>query len=205
MVYFNAKDLTQKQNYKFLTGSVAPRPIAWIITHNTESKIVNLAPFSYFSIVASEVPLVSVSINRRSQKLKDTANNLLQNGQGVIHIVTPELVTAMNQTAATLSANQSELDMLAVKTSPSVTYSLPTIDAAPIKLEVKLSQSLPIEKDQQIISELFILEVLNYQFDDTVFDSENEYILTDNLHPISRLAGNNYAHTSNIFSLQRPK
>ncbi len=41
MLFYSAKELTTKQHYKFLTGSIIPRPIAWITTINQETNIVN--------------------------------------------------------------------------------------------------------------------------------------------------------------------
>ena len=66
MLFYSAKELTTKQHYKFLTGSIIPRPIAWITTINQETNIVNAAPFSYFNVVAKDLPLVSLSINRNN-------------------------------------------------------------------------------------------------------------------------------------------
>ena len=100
MLFYSAKELTAKQHYKFLTGSIIPRPIAWITTINQETNIVNAAPFSYFNVVAKDLPLVSLSINRNNQKIKDTARNLLQQKEGVIHLVNDKVLAEMNQTSA---------------------------------------------------------------------------------------------------------
>jgi len=47
MIQINPKDKTGKDNYKLLSGSVIPRPIAFITSKNEEG-IVNAAPFSFF-------------------------------------------------------------------------------------------------------------------------------------------------------------
>ncbi|MDZ7834509.1 MAG: hypothetical protein U5K84_03390 [Alkalibacterium sp.] len=47
MHHFKTEDLSLKQQYKFLTGSIIPRPIAWITSLNESAGIVNLAPFSF--------------------------------------------------------------------------------------------------------------------------------------------------------------
>ena len=96
MLFYSAKELTTKQHYKFLTGSIIPRPIAWITTINQETNIVNAAPFSYFNVVAKDLPLVSLSINRNNQKIKDTARNLLQQKEGVIHLVNDKVLAESN-------------------------------------------------------------------------------------------------------------
>lgn len=206
MIFYSAKKLTTKQNYKFLTGSVIPRPIAWITTMNQETKVVNAAPFSYFNIVAKEIPLVSLSINRNKGKMKDTAHNLLQQNEGVIHLVNNDVLAAMNQSAASLSADQSELKQTDLVTVDSKEVAVPAIQEAPIRFEVRLHQYIPIkDHEENIISDLFILEVLNYHFQDALFDQENEYIEPIAFDPLARLAGNTYSHIAQTLELERPK
>ena len=81
MQHFNAKELNTKQMYKFLTGSIIPRPIAWITTQNPETQVVNAAPFSFFSVASNVLPLISVAILRNDGKTKDSARNLLASRQ----------------------------------------------------------------------------------------------------------------------------
>ncbi|MGX7205875.1 flavin reductase family protein [Enterococcus pingfangensis] len=206
MLFYSAKDLTSKQNYKFLTGSVIPRPIAWITTINPETDVINAAPFSYFNVVSKELPLVSLSINRIDQKMKDTAHNLLQQNEGVIHLVNDTVLTEMNQSAASLPADESELDKSDLILLASQEVAVPAIQAAPIRFEVRLHQYVPVkDHEQTIISDLFILEVLNYHFEETLFDQEKEYIDSIVFNPIARLAGNTYSHIAETLELKRPK
>lgn len=207
MFYYSAKDLTTKQNYKFLTGSIIPRPIAWITTLNQETGVVNAAPFSYFNVVAKELPLVSLSINRKGQQMKDTARNLIQQNEGVIHLVNDVILEAMNQSAASLPAAQSELEELSDLTLiASQSVVVPAIQEAPIRFEVRLHQYVPVKDPVgEIISDLFILEVLNYHFSEELFDSSKEYIDPSKFDPLARLAGNSYSHLARTIELNRPK
>ncbi|WP_311925467.1 hypothetical protein [Enterococcus canintestini] len=70
MIHFSADKLAPKQNYKFLTGAVAPRPIAWITTKSSENDVVNLAPFSFFTVVSSDLPYVLIATTRKNGKKK---------------------------------------------------------------------------------------------------------------------------------------
>jgi flavin reductase (DIM6/NTAB) family NADH-FMN oxidoreductase RutF len=56
--------LSERENYKFLIGSIIPRPIAFVTTLSKDG-ILNGAPFSYFNIVSSNPPMISLSIQRR--------------------------------------------------------------------------------------------------------------------------------------------
>ncbi|WP_054645626.1 hypothetical protein [Secundilactobacillus oryzae] len=54
--------LTERERYKLLTGAIIPRPIAWTLTKNQETGTLNLAPFSFFTVLASQIPMVTLSI-----------------------------------------------------------------------------------------------------------------------------------------------
>ncbi|MGO3603896.1 MAG: flavin reductase family protein [Enterococcus malodoratus] len=206
MLFYSAKDLTTKQNYKFLTGSVIPRPIAWITTIDQETKVINAAPFSYFNVVAKDLPLVSLSINRNDQKMKDTARNLLQQNEGVIHLVDDSVLAEMNQSSASLPANESELSDSGLTLLDSQAVDVPAIGEAPIRFEVRLHQYIPVKvHHEKIISDLFILEVLNYHFKETLINQEKEYINSLTFDPLARLAGNTYSHIAKTLDLKRPK
>src|SRR5699024_11713594 len=74
MIQFSPEELSERDNYKFLIGSIIPRPIA-LITSVSANKVLNIAPFSYFNIVTSNPPIVSVALQRKNGKLKDTARD----------------------------------------------------------------------------------------------------------------------------------
>ena len=97
--------------YKLLSGSVIPRPIAWMTTQSPDG-IVNAAPFSFFNVVSSQPPLVSISMLGQ----KDSVNNLLATKEAVIHFVSPVNVAAMNMTAASLPRQMSETDTFVLPT-----------------------------------------------------------------------------------------
>ena len=61
--------LSERENYKFLIGSIIPRPIAFVTTLSKDG-ILNGAPFSYFNIVSSNPPMISLSIQRTEGKTK---------------------------------------------------------------------------------------------------------------------------------------
>src|SRR5690554_8112394 len=84
--------------YKLLTGLVIPRPIGWISTID-ENGINNLAPFSFFNVVGEDPPHVMFSTVRTGNKNKDTLNNVLNNKQFVVNLVTEDLVEQVNKTS----------------------------------------------------------------------------------------------------------
>lgn len=178
-------------------GSVVPRPIAWITTLNSDGSI-NLAPFSYFTAVSST--LLAVSFQKTKTKQKDTFVNILREKEAVVHIVDESLLEAMDKTGASLDLNESEMSLIDLTLSPSLKVKTPGLSEALIRLEVVYDQSISLTnyKNTREDADLVILRVIGAIVDESVYDRENNYILTDNLKPVARLAGADYAISKKI-------
>ena len=79
-----ASELAGLGAYKLLTGCVVPRPIAWI-TSVSGAGVVNLAPFSCYTIACTDPPMLGVSIGPRGAGLKDTSRNILESREFVVN------------------------------------------------------------------------------------------------------------------------
>lgn len=201
MHYLDPKDLTQRENYKLLIGSIIPRPVAVVSTQSADG-IVNIAPFSFFNIVSSEPLILSLAIQRKGGELKDTARNLLATKEAVVHILDQTNVQEANKTAALLPADQSELTVSGFTTTTSKTIAVPGLKEANVRLETTLHQHVPIKKDQQTTADLLLLEVVGYQIAEDVY--QDGKIDPRALQAVSRLAGNSYATIGEIFDIKRP-
>lgn len=79
----------------------------------------------------------------------------------------------MNHSSASLPAEESELAESGLTLVDSKEVAVPAIQEAPIRFEVRLHQYVPVsDHEGTVISDLFILEVLNYSFEEAVFDAE---------------------------------
>ncbi|EPH64960.1 flavin reductase family protein [Enterococcus casseliflavus] len=201
MHYLDPNDLTQRENYKLLIGSIIPRPVAVVSTQSTDG-IVNIAPFSFFNIVSSEPVILSLAIQRKEGELKDTARNLLATKEAVVHILDQTNVQEANKTAALLPADQSELTVSGFTTTTSKMIAVPGLKEASVRLETILHQHVPIKKDQQTTADLLLLEVVGYQIAEDVY--QDGKIDPRALQAVSRLAGNSYATIGEIFDIKRP-
>ena len=205
MINLSASELSPHEQYKLLSGSIIPRPIAWITTQNTAG-LINIAPFSFTTGISNQLPLLSVAILRERQVPKDTAANLLARHEAVVHMVSTDLTKAMNQTAARLAPDQSELTLIDLPLIPSTEIQVPGLQAARIRFETILYQYVPIRDAAVIImTDLFILEIRQFHFAETVLDLPTLHVNTTALAPIARLAGPNYAELGRTFTLRRPK
>lgn len=202
MVHFSPKEISERDNYKFLIGSIIPRPIA-LITSISEDAVLNIAPFSYFNIVTSNPPIVSVSLQRKNDKLRDTARNLLENKEAVIHVVDVDNVDDANETAASLKPDESELDQTNFTIMPSKTVVVPSLKETKIRFEVELYEHVLIENEGEPAADLMLLKINQYHIDDDLYHEGR--IDPVGLGAVSRLAGHDYGEIGKIFTRDRPE
>jgi flavin reductase (DIM6/NTAB) family NADH-FMN oxidoreductase RutF len=193
---------TERENYKFLIGSIVPRPIAFVTTLSDEN-IVNGAPFSYFNIVSSNPPMISLAIQRSAGRQKDTARNIIGLKEFVVHVVDEDNVEEINKTAASLPPNESEIEIANLTLVESVKISVPGVKEAKIRMECILEQSLELGGQDSPGVDLIIGKVIQFHIDKDIF--EKGRIDPIGLGAVSRLAGTNYAKIGEIFSIERPK
>ncbi|MBS4210610.1 flavin reductase family protein [Bacillus sp. FJAT-50079] len=202
MLSIDPKTNSERENYKLLIGSIVPRPIAFVTTL-TEDGIINGAPFSYFNIVSSNPPMISLSIQRSGGKQKDTARNIVQKKEFVVHIVDEQNVEKINETAASLPPNESEVERAQLTQVESTKIAVPGVKEAKIRMECVLEQSLELGDKDTPGCDLIIGKVIQFHVDNDIY--ENGRIDAKQLAAVSRLAGANYAKIGEIFEIERPK
>src|SRR5699024_5109918 len=176
---------------------IIPRPIAFV-TSISQDGTLNGAPFSYFNIVSAEPPLISLSVQHDQGKSKDTARNILEKKEFVIHIVDEANVENINMTAARLQPHESEITLAGLTDITSTIVTVPSIKEAKIRLECVLERSVSLES-----TDLLIGRVVQYHVDENIYS--NGRIDAEKLAAVSRLAGSQYAKIGELFSLVRPK
>jgi len=202
MLSINPTSISERDNYKILIGSIVPRPIAFVTTRS-EKRILNGAPFSYFNIISSNPPMISLSIQRSKGKQKDTARNILNNNEFVVHIVSEQYVEKINKTAASLAPDESELDISGLTPIESVEISVPGVKEAKIRMECVMEQSLELGEINSPGCDFFIGKVVQYHIDKSIY--EKGKVNPKDLAAVSRLAGADYAKIGEIFEIKRPK
>jgi len=202
MIAIDPATQSGRDNYKLLIGSIVPRPIAFVTTLSQEG-VLNGAPFSYFSIVSSAPPLLSVSVQRRNGERKDTARNAVLSGELVIHIVDESNVEAVNRTAATLPADESEVALAGLTAVDSEVVRVPGIAEVQIRMECKLEHALELGGEGGKPScDLLIARVVKFWISEHLL--LHGRIDAGKLAPVSRMAGNSYASLGSMFELERP-
>jgi len=202
MLSIDPASLSERENYKFLIGSIIPRPIAFVTTKSKEG-VLNGAPFSYFNIVTSNPPMISLSIQRSSGRQKDTARNILESKEFVVHIVDEQNVEKINKTAASLLPDESEIDLANLTPVESSKISVPGVQEAKIRMECSLEHSLVLGGTDTPGCDLIIGKIVQFHIESNIY--ENGRIDPRGLAAVSRLAGNYYAKIGEIFEIERAK
>ena len=182
--------------YRLITGVVVPRPIAWV-TSLSASDVLNLAPFSAFTFVSPKPPMLAISVGRKGGTYKDTAQNILNNEEYVVHIADSSLMTAVHESSTEHPPDVSEVEELGLATLPSKRIKVPRLAAAPIAMECRFRQCLEFGETR---SRLIVGEVLVFHFRDGLV--QNGKIETRALDPIARIAGPRYARLGEIVTLK---
>ncbi len=191
-----ADSLGPEQTYKLLTGIVVPRPIAWITTVSPAG-LVNVAPFSCYTIVSNKPPMIGVNIGRKAGVRKDTASNILRSKEFVVNIADETLLEPLHQSAEEYPPEISEAQLLDLETMHGETMAVPRLAAAPISLECRLHSVTPYGDTG---AEFFVGEIRVLHIRDGLLN--NGKIDTTLLRPICRIAGPNYAMLGKVVTLQ---
>lgn len=197
----NPQELNHTDRYKLIVGSIVPRPIAWVSTMDQDGRL-NLAPFSYFTAVATD-PMTLIfcpgwsSLRRR---MKDTLHNIRAVPEFVINIVNEATKEAMNLTATEFEAGVNEFDWAGVTPAPSQVVRVPRVAEAPIAFECTLQQIVVVNEGPGGGAAVFGEVQSIYVRDDLL---HNGRVLPEVLQPIGRLAGATYAHINDLFEMQR--
>lgn len=193
-------DLSDRDRYKLLIGTIVPRPIAWVSTISPDG-VPNLAPFSYFTIASTD-PMTLLFCPQRQPDgtKKDTLVNIEATGEFVINLTNEDTAGAMNRSATTLPYGESEFEWAGVTPIPSEMVSVPRVAEAPVAFECLIRQILDVgggEGGGMVV--LGTVQCIHIR-DDVMVDG---HVQLEQFKPIGRLAGSAYTRMMDIFHLKR--
>lgn len=198
---FDPNEMEHAAVYKLLTGSIIPRPIAWV-SSISENDINNLAPFSYFNAVGDDPPHLMFSTGRGNNTNKDTLNNILANKQFVVNMVTEELTEQMNATAQSVHADVDEFELAGVTPIASQKIKPMRVKESPIHFECELVHHYFLEGHKNGGACVLIGRIILMHINDELL-LDNYKINPETYKPIARLAGAGYSKIGEIFSVKR--
>lgn len=189
------------QNYKFLIGSILPRPIAVVSTKN-EDGTDNLAPFSFFNGFSAKPMIVGFSTLRKpnSGDKKDTLLNIEKQKEFVINFVTESSADRINLCSTEIPHGESEFEYAGLTAIPSEIVKPCRLKESPIHFECVLRDIISYG-DWPGAGTLITGEVVKIHIDESIY--ENGRINTQKWKPMGRGAGNDWFKTDSVIEKVR--
>jgi flavin reductase (DIM6/NTAB) family NADH-FMN oxidoreductase RutF len=197
---FDLEAVETQDTYKLLSGIVVPRPIGWIGTRR-DNGTYNLAPFSFFNVVAVSPPTVLFSGGRHPDRPKDSVTFAEKTGEFTVNIVSESVAAAMNVTAGTFTADDDEFAIAGLTAAVGRKVNAPLVAESPANLECKVVDILNLGSEGQ--TRVVIGEVLAIHISEDVLDGTR--VDNDALQAVGRMAANTYINTRDRFELERPE
>ncbi len=201
----NPADLTPPEFYKFMIGTIGPRPIAFASTIDAQGNV-NVSPFSFFNVFGYNPPTLvfAPSLNRHGHK-KHTLLNLEEVGEVVINIVNYTMVEQMSLASADFERGINEFEKAGFTAVPSDKVRPPRVAESPAAFECVVRQIIPTG-DKPGAGTLIICDFILAHLHDTIFDP-NGAINPHKLDLIGRMGGDWYARAQGdaLFEVARPK
>jgi flavin reductase (DIM6/NTAB) family NADH-FMN oxidoreductase RutF/pimeloyl-ACP methyl ester carboxylesterase len=191
----DSADLDAASAYKLLIGSIIPRAVAWVSTLSRDG-VANLAPISFFTAVGRKPPMVSLSLQPKSDgvTLKDTFLNIRESGEFVTNLVTLPQAQQMHRTAFEFESGADEFEETGLEKAACVLVRAPRIEGAPISLECVVDRIIPMG---DLGDHVVWGEVVRFHIADELY-LERGRVDTGAIPAVGRLAGE-YTFVDNAF------
>ncbi|MFN3487859.1 MAG: flavin reductase family protein [Emticicia sp.] len=201
MLTLNPKELDSRVFYSYLTGTVAPRPIAFASTVDKMGNV-NLSPFSFFNIMGINPPILVFAPNNRGRdgSKKDTTLNLEEVPEVVINMVDYDMVQQMSLSSVEFPRGTNEFIKAGFTQEKSIFVKPPRVKESKAQFECKV-----LEIKQFGTMNLMICEVILAHFSEEII-GENGKIDQQKTDWVARMGGDWYVRANEIsmFEVEKP-
>lgn len=184
-----------------------PRVIGWLSTKNPDGSD-NLAPYSQFTNLTFDPPLVLLSANQNVVgDRKRTVQNIERTGEFVYNMVSKELSEAMNRSSIYQIPYgfKDKFDYAGLTKAKSNMVDVARVAESPVQYECKYVQTIRLPGNDKLNTiDIIIGEVIGIHIKD-------EYITVDGkvdipkIQPVARLGYYDFTVVNNSFEMQSPK
>jgi flavin reductase (DIM6/NTAB) family NADH-FMN oxidoreductase RutF len=211
MVTLNPVNCELRQIYKLMSGIIVPRPVALVSTMDRQG-VVNLAPFSAFTMAGSNPPAVLFCPALRAageaepgghwDMRKDSLRNVEETGEFVINVVNEAMAASANETAAEVLPEVDEFTLGGFTPVASVVVRPPRVAESPAQMECKLLQVIYVGREPGA-GVIVLGEVVRFHLREDLL--EDFRIDPAGLDAVGRMAGNTWVRTRDRIELVRPR
>lgn len=204
MITIDPKKVSTAVLHSYLLSAVAPRPIAFASTVDTNGNV-NLSPFSFFNVFSANPPILIFSPARRvrDNTIKHTLENVSATKEVVINIASYAMVQQMSLSSTEYAKGVNEFVKAGFTEVASEMVQPPRVGEAPVQLECKVNEIIELGTEGGA-GNLVICEVLKVHVKKEVLD-ENDKIDQVKLDTVSRMGGNWYCRAKEgMFEVPKP-
>jgi len=192
-------NLDWRKAHGLLAGAVVPRPIALVSTISRHN-VFNVAPFSFFGVVAVKPMLIGFDANWKGDgRKKTTLVNIECVRDFVVNVVNESLAEAMIQAARSRPSCVDKFGETGLTPVKADIVRSPMVGESPINMECRLVQVLEFG-NRPIRSSFIIGEVVRVHIKDWLY--VNNEIDMFQLNAIARMGGRLYCRTRDIFGIK---
>ncbi|MGG7578299.1 flavin reductase family protein [Rhizobium sp. Nf11,1] len=200
-VSFDFKELSERERYKLMIGTIIPRPIALVTTVDEHGRI-NAAPFSFFNCLSADPPILAIGVeNNADMSFKDTGHNIRLTEVFTVNIVSFAIAEAMHVCGSKYPRGVDELKQAGLTAIPGAKVASPFIAEAPAAFECRRHVTLELGRSRQII----LGEIVYAHYRDSVVDPERLHVDPAAVDAIARLGGDTCATIRDRFEMLTPK
>lgn len=205
MLTIDPKDVSIAEFHSYLLGTVAPRPIAFASTIDSNGNV-NLSPFSFFNVFGTNPPVLVFSPARRvrDNTAKHSLDNVLEIPEVVINMVNYSMVEQMSLASTEYEKGVNEFVKSGFTEERSKLIRPPKVKEAPVSFECKVLQVLPIGEGGGSAN-LVICEVLLMHFSESILN-EKGHVDPFRLDAVARMGGDWYCRANGqaLFEIPKP-
>jgi flavin reductase (DIM6/NTAB) family NADH-FMN oxidoreductase RutF len=198
-------EIKTAQLHAYLLGSVAPRPICFASTIDSEGNA-NLSPFSFFNVFGSKPPILIFSPARRvrDNTIKHSLENAIETREVVINVVSYGIVQQTNLASCEYPKGIDEFTKAGFTPLKSDMVKPFRVKESPVQLECRVNQVIETGQEGGA-GNLVICEVLCMHINDDVLDAAGK-IDPNKIDLVARMGADYYCRASGsaIFEVHKP-
>ncbi len=204
MLSIDPNEITTAKLHGYLLGAVAPRPICFASTIDSEGNV-NLSPYSFFNVFSANPPILVFSPARRvrGNTIKHTLENVLETKEVVINIVSYDMVQQMSLSSTEYPKGVNEFVKAGFTEVPSEVVKPPRVGESPVQMECIVKDVISMG-DEGGAGNLVIAQVVRVHINEEILDHEGA-IDPLKIDAVARMGGNWYSRAKDgMFEVPKP-
>ncbi len=201
----NPNDIPFSEVYTYLSSAIAPRPICFASTIDSEGNV-NLSPFSFFNVFSANPPIMVFSPVRsgRDGSLKHTHQNIKEIPEVVINIVNHPMVEQMSLASTAYEKGINEFTKAGFTEIKSEIIRPPRVAESPVSFECTVQNIIELDNTPGA-GNLIIAKVERIHIHKIFLNKENK-LDTTKLDLVGRMGENWYirANKNALFEIPKP-